>query len=365
VTRLLDSTPRDDGYRMPGEYEPHAGTWLLWPQRPDVWRLGGKPAQRAFVALAAAIARFEPVTVGVNHDQFDNARSRLPDDVRVLEISSDDAWLRDSGPSFVVNDCGGVRLVDWHFNSHGRYLPTWEKDDRVARKIAEIEGVDRYRAPLVLEGGSIHVDGEGTVLTTEECLLNPNRNPDLSREQIERHLCDYLGASTVVWLGRGLDPDVTSGHVDDVATFVRPGVVALAWSEDPADWRREILAENLRRLERVTDARGRRLEVHKIQLPEDVLLTEDEAAGIDMIDGAQPMPPGFRQAATYVNCYLCNGGVIMPTFDDPKDDQAREALQGLFPGREVVPLPSHEIILAGGNVHCVTQQQPRAKGETT
>jgi agmatine deiminase len=299
----------------------------------------------------------------VNHDQFDNARSRLPDDVRVLEISSDDAWLRDSGPSFVVNDRGGVRMVDWHFNSHGRYLPTWEKDDRVARKIAEIEGIDRYRAPLVLEGGSIHVDGEGTILTTEECLLNPNRNPDLSREQIERQLCDYLGASTVIWLGRGLDPEVTSGHVDDVAAFVRPGVVALAWSEDPADWRREILAENLQRLERATDARGRRLEVHKIPLPEDVLLTEEEAAGIDMVEGAQPLPPGFRQAATYVNCYLCNGGVIMPTFDDPKDDEAREALQGLFPGREVVPLPSHEIILAGGNVHCVTQQQPRARGE--
>ena len=363
MARLLDSTPRDDGYRMPGEYEPHSGTWLLWPQRPDVWRLGGKPAQRAFVALATAIARFEPVTVGVNHDQFDNARSRLPGDIRVLEISSDDAWLRDSGPSFVVNDRGDVRMVDWHFNSHGRYLPTWEKDDRVARKIAEIEGVDRYRAPLVLEGGSIHVDGEGTVLTTEECLLNPNRNPDLSREQIERHLCDYLGASTVIWLGRGLDPEVTSGHVDDVAAFVRPGVVALAWSEDPADWRQEILAENLQRLERATDVRGRRLEVHKIPLPEEVLLTEEEAAGIDMVDGAQPLPPGFRQAATYVNCYLCNGGVIMPTFDDPRDEEARRALQGLFAGREVVPLPSHEIILAGGNVHCVTQQQPLARGE--
>ena len=358
----LTSTPLADGFRMPGEFDPHARTWLLWPQRPDVWRLGGKPAQRAWVDLASAIARFEPVTVGVNHDQFDNARAQLPDHVRVLEISNDDVWLRDSGPSFVVNQRGEVRLVDWRFNSHGQMsLATWEKDDKVARKIAEIEGVDRYRAPLVLEGGSVHVDGEGTVLTTEECLLNPNRNPDLSREEIERLLCEYLGASTVLWLGRGLDPDVTSGHIDDVAMFVRPGVVALAWSDDPGDWRHEVLADNLERLTHATDARGRRLEIHKIPLPAEVVVTEEEAAGVDMVEGSLALPAGFRQAATYVNCYLCNGGVVMPTFDDPKDHEARATLQRLFPEREVVPLPSREIILAGGNVHCVTQQQPRAE----
>lgn len=357
----LTTTPRADGFRMPGEFEPHGRTWLLWPQRPDVWRLGGKPAQRAWVELASAIARFEPVTVGVNHDQFDNARAQLPGDVRVLEISNDDAWVRDCGPTFVVDDGGEVRLVDWRFNSHGQVsLATWEKDDKVARKIAEIEGVDRYRAPLVLEGGSIHVDGDGTVLTTGECLLNPNRNPDLSREEIERLLCEYLGATTVIWLGRGLDPEVTSGHVDDVAMFVRPGVVAVAWSEDPEDWRHEVLAENVERLERAADARGRRLEIHKVPLPAEVVVTQEEAAGIDMVEGSLQLPAGFTQAATYVNCYLCNGGVVMPTFDDPKDNEARAALQRLFPEREVVPLPSREIILAGGNVHCVTQQQPTA-----
>jgi agmatine deiminase len=299
------------------------------------------------------------VTVGVNHDQFDNARARLPEHVRVLEISNDDVWLRDSGPTFVVSDGGEVRLVDWRFNSHGQVsLQTWEKDDKVARKIAEIEGIDRYRAPLVLEGGSIHSDGEGTVLTTEECLLNPNRNPDMSREEIERHLCDYLGARTVIWLGRGLDPDVTSGHVDDVAMFVSPGVVALAWSDDPQDWRHEILAENLERLLAAADARGRRFEIHKIPLPAEIVVTDDEAAGIDMIEGSLALPAGFRQAATHVNCYPCNGGLIVPTFDDPKDDDALAALRRLFPDRETVPLPSREIILAGGNVHCVTHQQP-------
>jgi agmatine deiminase len=362
VLRTLTTTPRADGFRMPGEFESHARTWLLWPQRADVWRLGGKPAQRAWVELATAIARFEPVTVGVNHDQFDNARARLPEHVRVLEISNEDVWVRDSGPTFVVKKDGEVRLVDWHFNSHGQVsLQTWEKDDKVARKIAEIEGVDRYRAPLVLEGGSIHVDGEGTVITTEECLLNPNRNPNLGREEIERLLCEYLGASTVLWLGRGLDPDVTSGHVDDVAMFVRPGVVALAWSDDPGDWRHEVLTENLARLERATDARGRRLEIHRIPLPAEIVVTEEEAAGIDIVEGSLQLPPGFRQAATYVNCYPCNGGVVVPTFDDPKDDEALAVLRRLFPEREVVPFPSREIILAGGNVHCVTQQQPAAK----
>lgn len=349
MSRVIESTPLADGYRMPGEFEPQTRTWLLWPQRPDVWRDGGKPAQRTWVALAAAIARFQPVTVGVNHDQFNHARAVLPAPVRLLEVSNDDVWIRDSGPSFVVSDDGGVRVVDWHFNAHGQVsLLTWEKDDMVARKIAEIEGVDRYRAPLVLEGGSIHVDGCGTVVTTEECLLNPNRNPGMSKEDIEAHLLQYLGADVVVWLKRGLDPDVTSGHVDDVAMFVRPGVVALAWTDDRDDWRHDVLAENLDELRAARDAQGRAFEVHKVPLPAEIVISEEEAAGIDIVEGSLALEPGFRQASSYINCVVCNGGVIMPTFADPNDDSALRVLQRLFPGREVVPLPSREIVLAGG-----------------
>lgn len=358
MTRLLASTPREDGFRMPAEWEPHERTWLLWPERPDVWRRGGKPAQRAWVALATAISRFEPVSVGVNHHQFDNARALLPADVRVLEISQNDCWVRDSGPSFVVGVAGDVRLVDWRFNAHGFGLPAWDKDDRVPRKIAEIEGVDRYRAPLVLEGGSIHVDGEGTVLTTRECLLNPNRNPRLSREELEEHLKEYLGASVVIWLERGLDPDVTSGHVDDVAMFVRPGVVALAWTDDKADWRHEVLAEDLDILQGTADARGRSLQVHKVPLPAEVVITEEEASDVDGVEGTMPLPAGFAQAASYVNCVLCNGGLVMPTFDDPADEPARGVLEGLFPDRRVVSVPGREVVLAGGCFHCITQQQP-------
>ncbi len=360
----IDSTPSADGYRMPGEFEPHVGTWMLWPQRPDNWRLGGKPAQRAFVVVARAISQFDRVTMGVNHEQFENARNLLPPQVRVVEISNNDAWMRDIGPSFVVDDRGGVRAVDWVFNAwgglyDGLYFP-WDKDDLVPRKVCEIERIDRYRAPFVLEGGSIHVDGEGTVITTEECLLSPGRNPSMSKDEIETGLRDYLSVEKVVWLGRGFDPEETTGHVDDVACYVRPGVVAIAWTDDPEDWRYEIMRDNLERLELATDARGRRLEIAKLPCPTDVVITEDEAAGVDAVEGTIPRRPGDRMPATYINFYICNGGVVMPVFDDPQDETAQAALQRLFPERTVVTVPGREIVLAGGNVHCITQQQPRA-----
>jgi len=363
VSATIDSTPRADGFRMPGEFEPHAGTWMLWPQRPDNWRLGAKPAQRAWVDVASAIAQFEPVTVGVNHDQFENARTMLPEHIRVVEISSNDAWVRDCGPTFVVDDKGGVRLVHWDFNAwgglyDGLYFP-WDKDRLVPRKIAEIERVDRYKAPLVMEGGSIHVDGEGTVLTTEECLLSPGRNPRLSREQIEQYLCDYLNVETVVWLGRGIDPEETNGHVDDVACFVRPGVVLAGVTDDRGDWRYELLQDNLARLRAATDARGRAFEVHTMPMPAIVEITADEAWGVDSAEGSIPRRAGEKTAASYLNFYLCNGGVVMPVFDDPLDGEAQRTLQRLFPDRKVVTVPGREIVLGGGNVHCITQQQTR------
>jgi agmatine deiminase len=363
----LTTTPRADGFRMPAEWEPHAQTWMLWPQRPDNWRLGGKPAQRAWVEVASAIARFEPVTVGVNHEQYANARGLLPPEIRVVEISSDDAWARDCGATFVVDDGGGVRAVDWVFNAwgglhDGLYFP-WEKDDRVAQKMAELERVDRYRAPFVLEGGAIHTDGEGTMLTTAECLLSPGRNPDMSKEQIERGLKDYTGVEMVVWLNRGLDPDETTGHVDVVAGFVRPGTVVLAWTDDESDWRHEVLAENLEILSRVTDARGRRLEVHKLPLPAMMHIAEDEAWGVDAVEGSIPRNVGDELPASYINYYVCNGGVVVPAFDDPNDEVVATTLRELYLDREVVMLPvGREIELGGGNIHCITQQQPQARG---
>jgi agmatine deiminase len=363
MARTLDSTPKADGFRMPGEFEPHAQTWMLWPRRPDNWRLGAKPAQRAWVEVATAISRFEPVTVGVSGDQFGNARAQLPPQVRVVELASNDAWARDCGATFVVDAAGAVRAVDWRFNAwggffDGLYFP-WDKDDAVAQKMAEIERVERYRAPIVLEGGAIHTDGEGTMLTTAECLLSPGRNPDLTKEQIEEQLREYTGIRKVIWLNRGLDPEETTGHVDVVVCFVRPGVVALAWTDDPSDWRHEVLAENLEILSAATDAQGRALEIHKIPLPAPMHATEDEVWSIDAVEGSVPRQAGDELPASYINYYVCNGGVIVPAFGDPNDAVARERLQALYPDREVVMLPvGREIELGGGNIHCITQQQP-------
>ena len=366
MSRTLDGTPHSDGFRMPGEFEPHAGTWMLWPERPDNWRLGGKPAQKAFVNVAEAVAHFEPLTMGACHAQFQNARNLLPPHVRVVELSSNDSWMRDCGPTFVVDDRGGVRVVDWDFNAWGGlagglYFP-WDKDDVVAQKVAEIEGVDRYKAPLVLEGGSIHVDGEGTLITTEECLLNRNRNPQLSRAEIEDYLREYVSVDLIVWLRRGVYLDETDGHVDNLMAFVRPGVVVLTWTDDKSDPQYEPSAEAYERLAAATDARGRRFEIHKIHQPGPLYITEEESQGVDAVEGTLPRRPGDRLSASYANFFICNGAVILPVFDDPHDAPAAETLQTLFHDRKVVPVPAREILLGGGNVHCITQQQPRPRG---
>lgn len=365
MSQTHTSTPAADGFRMPAEWEPHEGCWMLWPERPGCWRLGGKPAQAEFAAVAIEIAAAgEQVTMAVSARQYDNARGVLPPGIRVVEMSSDDAWMRDVGPSFVVDGRGGRRGVDWRFNAWGGrdgglYFP-WRDDDEVARKVLEIERAGRYRAPLILEGGAIHVDGEGTVLTTEECLLNKNRNPELTREQIERYLCEYLGAEKVLWLGRGTFNDETDGHVDNICCFVRPGAVALHWTDDESDPQHAISADALARLEAMTDARGRALEVHKLPMPGPLFMSQEESDGIDLTAGVKTRLPGDRLAGSYVNFYIAGERVLMPLLDARTDEPAREILAGLFPGREVVGVPTREILLGGGNIHCITQQLPRA-----
>jgi agmatine deiminase len=362
VSETLGSTPAADGYRMPGEFEPHAGTWMIWPERHDNWRLGAKPAQETFAAVAEAIAASEPVTMAVSDAQFERCRAMLSPRIRVVEMSSDDAWMRDVGPTFVVDGGGAIRGVDWRFNAWGGlegglYSP-WDRDERVARKVLEVEWADRYQAPIVLEGGSVHVDGEGTVLTTEECLLNRNRNPGLSREQIEQALRDYLGAERVLWLGRGVPDDETDGHVDNLACFARPGVVLLTYTDDEADPRHAVSRDALRRLEAATDARGRSLEVIRIPSPGPMAITEEEAAGVDLVAGTKPRRAGAAMAASYVNFYLASSRVVFPLLDGRHDEEAAEVLRRCFADREVVGVPAREILLGGGNIHCITQQVP-------
>jgi agmatine deiminase len=363
MARTLDSTPLADGFSMPAEFAPHAGCWMLWPERPDNWREGAQPAQRAFGEVAAAIARFEPVSVGVSADHYEYARAQLPAHVRVVEISHDDAWMRDVGPTFVVNKKGIRRAVDWRFNAwgglHGGLYFPWDQDDAVARKVLEIEGCDRYRAPFINEGGAIHVDGQGTALVTEQCLLNPNRNPDLNRIQIEDHLKSYLGVRTVVWLGEGVIEDETGGHIDNLACFVKPGVIALHWTDDTRDPQHAVSLDALERLKFARDARGRDFQVIKLPMPGPLEITASEAAGILHRETSQKRAAGARLAGSYVNFYIANRGIVMPLLDRKTDKLAAARLKRAFPGRKVVGVPAREILLGGGNIHCITQQVPR------
>jgi agmatine deiminase len=362
MSATLTTTPLADGYRMPGEFEPHSGCWIAWPERTDNWRLGAKPAQKAYAAVAEAINASDPVTVAVSDAQFEHCRSLLSPSIRVVEIATNDAWIRDTGPTFLLDRDGGRRGVDWHFNAWGGlngglYFP-WDRDERVARKVLEIEGTDRYRAPIVLEGGSIHVDGEGTVLSTEECLLSPNRNPELSREEIERALFDYLGAEKVIWLGQGVYNDETDGHVDNLACFAAPGVVLLSYCDDESDPQHAISRDAQQRLEAATDARGRSIEVLRLPAPGPVTIAEEEAGGVDAVEGSLPRRGGDRLAASYANFYIASTRIVYPLLDERYDEQAAEVLQGCFPEREIVGVPAREILLGGGNIHCITQQVP-------
>jgi agmatine deiminase len=343
---------------MPAEWSPHSRTWMLWPQRADTWRLQAGPAQRAFAAAAAGIAAFEPVTVCANPEAAASARVLLPEDIEVAALPSNDAWMRDCGPTFLVNVQGALRLVNWQFNAWGGLYPDWSLDEAIPPTVARMESIDYYDAPLILEGGSIHVDGEGTLLTTEECLLNPNRNPHLSRAEIEACLCAYTGAVRILWLGAGIYNDETSGHVDNLACFLRPGLAALAWTDDHNDPQYPISQDAYQRLTKFSDAKGRNLEVLKIHQPNPMYITAAEAEGVTPAKDVYPRRAGERMAASYINFYLCNGGMIMPMFDDPYDQLALQTLQSALPDRSVVGIPTREILLGGGNIHCITQQQP-------
>jgi agmatine deiminase len=246
----------------------------------------------------------------------------------------------------------------WGGKAGGAYQD-WALDDQVAAKVLEIESATRYRAPFILEGGAIHVDGQGTLLTTEECLLNPNRNPTLRRGQIESLLERHLGVRRIIWLGRGVFNDETDGHVDNLCCFVRPGVVVLTWTDNPDDPQYDISRAAYEVLAKAKDARGRRLKVHKLLQPGPLYMTEAEAAGIEYSPGCKVRRAGERLAGSYVNFYIANRHIVMPLLDPRTDRAAKSALAKLFPRRRVLGVPSREILLGGGNIHCITQQQPR------
>ncbi|KAK3440381.1 hypothetical protein EUGRSUZ_B00659 [Eucalyptus grandis] len=366
----MEGTPVSHGFHMPAEWERHSRCWIGWPERPDNWRDNAAPAQRMFAKVAAAISEFEPVTVCASTAQWENARKMLPAKVRVIELGMNDSWLRDTGPTFVVRDGSPgherkIAAIDWNFNSYGGIeegcYKDWSLDLLIAKKILQVEEVPRFSQEIILEGGSIHVDGEGTCLTTEECLLNKNRNPQLTREQIEDVLKAYLGVKKIIWLPRGLyGDDDTNGHIDNMCCFVKPGTVLLSWTDDEKDLQYERSMEAYKVLSNATDAAGRKLQIIKLHVPGPLYLTEEEAAGVVQDGDAVPRLPGTRLAASYVNFYIANQAVIVPQFGDPKwDDEAARVLGDAFPDRRVVRIEgAREIVLGGGNIHCITQQQP-------
>lgn len=363
----LRTIPAADGFRMPGEFEPHEGCIMIWPKRPGSWNYGAVKAREAFRQVALAIADSERVYMLAEADVADDARAAFGEGasrVQVIEMESDDAWARDVGPTFVVRENGEVRGIDWEFNAWGGetdgLYAHWEKDDRVAAGFCERLGYSCYEAhPFVLEGGSIHSDGEGTVLVTEACLLSAGRNPKLSKGQIEEKLKGYLGAKKVIWLPRGIYNDETNEHVDNICAFVRPGEAVLAWTEDREDPQYEMSSACLQTLEAETDACGRKIKVHRLPIPKvPICIKEEDLGGYEFEPGEDTREVGERLAASYVNFYISNGGVVVPQFGDEKDKEAVKILAGLFPKRRVYPVSARDILLGGGNIHCITQQIP-------
>jgi len=336
-------TPREAGFSMPPEWAPHAGCWMAWPCRPENWD-DLERARATYVEVARAVGRFEPVTMTANAADLRQARRALAGvaDIEVVELASDDSWARDTAPTFLVDGHGGLAGVDWRFNAYGGLYEEYGRSATMARRILDLLGARRFAAPLVLEGGAVHTDGDGTILTTAEVVLDPRRNPGVARTDAERILCDHLGGEKVVWLTGALDHDNTGGHVDNLAAFVAPGVVVAHVCHDREDPQREPLQENLRRLRAAVDAHGRALEVVELPQPE------------------RPEYRGSRLSPSYVNFYIAEGGVVLPAFGDPRDQEARDIVARLFPRREVVQIPTLELAMADGNIHCITQQQPAA-----
>jgi len=334
-------TPRDAGFAMPAEWAPHAGTFMAWPCRQTVWPARMAAARTQYAGLAREIARFETLTMIANPADAAQARATCGPTVEVLEVPIDDSWARDSGPTLLRNAAGALAGVAWRFNAWGnKHLP-YDNDAKLASALIAHLGIPRFNADFVLEGGAIHVDGEGTMLTTEQCLLHPNRNPHLTRAAIEENLRAWLGISSIIWLGEGLENDETDGHVDDIACFAAPGVVIAAVCADHSDPNHAPLDDNLRRLRAARDARGRALSIVELPLP-----------------ARREVPGVGRLASSYVNFYLANGAVLVPVFNDPNDAPALAILRDVFADREVVAVPADVIIEGGGSVHCITQQIP-------
>jgi len=334
----LTTDPRDLGYYMPGEWAPHTCCWMAWPCREGLWA-DDTATMRDYANIANAIVKFEPVNMLVPAHRLDDASRLLEDNVNTIEMPIDDSWARDSGPNFLI---GGANLAgsDWTFNAWGEKYHPYDKDALMGERILDLAGADRFPSQLVAEGGGVTVDGEGTIITTESCFLNKNRNPGWSRQEIENELCRTLGGSKVIWMPGDVDETETDGHVDGIAAFIEPGRVLVEVNPDRTDPHYAVGVNNTKALKGQTDAKGRKLEIEFI----------DEGIYHDGIWNGG--------CSSYINSYIANGAVIVPGYGYDRDESALETYRGIYPDREILQVPIPNLALGGGGIHCVTQQQP-------
>jgi agmatine deiminase len=329
--------------RMPAEWEPHRGCFMAWPRSGEAWDRPVAEIRRDYAAVARAIRRFEPVFMVVDPGQVPEAQSELGQEIEILALPFDEPWMRDMGPSFVKRGDGAVCAVSWRFNGWGGYAPAFSQDAHLGRKLARKIEAPLISSALAMEGGALHVDGAGTLLTTETVVLNKNRNPGITKEAAEAEFARALGIAKTIWLPGNPYEKGTDGHIDGIACFVRPGVLLFEASASSRAEMRETTERNRRALDGQSDAQGRPLGI----------LTLREAPDV------RPGAHGWGYSTSYVNFYIANGGVVMPSFGLPKEDAiARETVAAAFPDREVVQVDISTLAAGGGGIHCITQQWP-------
>jgi len=351
MTDSTTKTPAELGFRMPAEWHRHKATWLTWPKDPETWPDRVDQVEEVFLQMMAALAPHETVNLLVDDESTEaHVRARCTFDaagnVHLHRIKTVDSWIRDYGPNFLVRDDGAIAYNDWEFNAWGNKYEELKRDDQIPKLLEPVLRLPRFEPGIVMEGGSIDVNGAGCVLTTEQCLLNPNRNPEFSKTQIEQRLKDYLGVTKVLWLGEGIVGDDTDGHIDDIARFVARDVIICVREDDPEDANYELLEENFRKLQRMADAQDRPFEILSLPMPGIVGGTSTDNRNLE------------RLPASYANFYIANNVVLAPVFGHKNDNRAVETLQRVFPDRQIVPINCEPLVWGMGTIHCVSQQQP-------
>jgi agmatine deiminase len=353
MTTSNKTTPANLGFHMPAEWHPHAATWLTWPKDPLTWPERVPHVEEIYLAMIEALTPNEIVHLLVDDQATMEAvknRCRFPSTTNLAFHITEtvDSWIRDYGPNFLIDSKGNLAFNDWRFNAWGNKYEELKQDDEIPRRLEPTLQARRFEPGIVMEGGSIDVNGHGCVLTTEQCLLNKNRNPKLDRIEIEQYLKDYLGVVKVLWLGEGIVGDDTDGHIDDIARFVSPDAIICAVEEDPMDGNYELLQDNLNRLHQLTDSQGNHFRIVTLPMPGVVGGSSTDTRNLE------------RLPASYANFYIANNVVLAPIFGHANDVRAVETLQKVFPDRRVVPIDCESLVWGMGTIHCVTQQQPQA-----